>query len=75
MAKRVYHKTRRQYKKGAKRLGAKQVATRKEFKKVQAGLKRTYGRKYTTLRTKAVLKGLDIAGLTAKEKRALLGKR
>ena len=70
-----YHKTRRAYKKGAKRLGATQVATRKEFKKVKAGLEKKYGippaRKFTFTRTSTTLTGLEEAGVSKKRKGAL----
>lgn len=68
-----YHKTYKSYKKGAKRVGAKQVATRKEFKQVKSALERKYAPKFKTTRTKTVLEGLKAAGLTEKEIRALRG--
>lgn len=56
--------TYKQYKKGVKRLGGKQIATPKEYKIIQARVQKKYGK---TLRTKSIEKALRRSGLTEKE--------
>jgi len=63
--------TYRKYKKGVKKLGAKQVATPVEFKLIQKRMQKRYGK---TLRTSSIEKSLRKAGLTEKEIARLRGK-
>ena len=67
--------TYRQYKKGVKRLGGKEVASRAQYKRIQKRLRRQKGGKeFTTARTRDVSRQLRRAGLTEKEIAKLRGK-
>ncbi len=61
----------RQYKKGVKRLGGKQVATRLEYGIVRRRLKAK--KRFTTARTTAIEGQLKKAGITRKEMNRLRG--
>lgn len=67
--------TYRQYKKRVKKLGAKQIATPEEYAIVQQRLDKIFKKKFKTVRTSAVEKGLRRGGLTQKEIDRLRGKR
>ena len=58
----------KQYKKGVKKLGGKQIATRKEFAIIQQRLDKIYGNRTKTTRA------LKRSGLTQKEINRLRGK-
>ena len=65
--------TYRQYKKAAKKLGAKTIATRKEFAIIQGRLRKKYG-KFKTVRTKTITRGLKQAGVTQQKIKRLRGR-
>ena len=66
--------TYRQYRKGVKRLGGKEVASRAQYKRIQKKLRKKRGGGFTTARTSAIEKQLRKAGLTEKEIAKLRGK-
>ena len=59
------------YKKGVKKHGGKQIATRKEFAIIQKRMKVKYGK---TARTSSIEKALKRSGLSASEIARLRGK-
>ncbi len=65
----------RKYKKGVKRLGGKQIATRAEYKIVKSRMKAKEKGRFSTARTQAIEGQLRKSGLTQKEINRLRGRK
>jgi len=63
------------YKKAVKKMGGKEIATKKQYKKIQQRIKKRKKKGTTTIRTRAISKSLREAGLTEAEIKRLRDKK